>query len=181
LLFFRSPGRRIKLRTAMPARARRMTRQPSLDPDEPGSVLVDGGVTSGVPVSPPTPPVSDWDVPVEVVPVEVVPVWVDWVESDTSEVSVVTVEVVLVAVVSDTPDVSVSVEVVEVIDSLVVDVVPQPHFGPLCAATVALGMSSAAPSSRTAPSQPRRRIVMVLEWDPPEFLSVMSLNPRVGG
>ena len=35
-----------------------MTRQPSLDPDEPSSELVDGGVTSGVPVSPPTSPVS---------------------------------------------------------------------------------------------------------------------------
>jgi hypothetical protein len=69
LLFFRSPGRRIRLRTAMPARASRMTRQPSLDPDEPGRVLVDGGVTSGVPVSPPTPPVSEVDVPTDVVSV----------------------------------------------------------------------------------------------------------------
>jgi len=175
----------------MPARARRMTRQPSLDPDEPGSVLVDGGVTSGVPVSPPTPPVSDVDLPEDVVSV-----CVDWVESDTSEVSVVWVE-------SDTSDVSVvwvvwvvwvdsetlpvslvivlvdSVEVDVHVDVVAVDV--QPHFGPLCAATDALGMSNAAPSSMTAPSQPRRRIVTVLEWDPPEFLSVMSLSPRVGG
>ena len=66
-MLFRSPGRRIRLSTAMPARTRRMILQPSLEPDEPGRELVDGGVTSGVPVSPPTPPVSVVEVDVDVV------------------------------------------------------------------------------------------------------------------
>jgi hypothetical protein len=172
---FRSPGRRIRLRTAIPARARRMTLQPSLEPEEPGRELVDGGVTSGVPVSPPTPPVSDWEVPVDVVSsvvwVEVVSdtsevsvVWVD-VVSDTSEVSVVWVDVV-----SDTSDVSVVVVVVEVCE--------QPHLGPLYPAAAVPGMSSAAPSSATAPSQPRRRRATVREWCPPMIRSLISLSPR---
>jgi hypothetical protein len=45
-----------------------MIRQPSLLPDEPPVALaVDGGVTPGVPVSPPTPPVSLCALPVLVV------------------------------------------------------------------------------------------------------------------
>jgi len=184
----------------MPARPTRMIRQPSLDPDEPGSVLVDGGVTSGVPVSPPTPPVSDVDVATEVVSdtSEVSVVWVDWVDSDTSEVSVVWVDWVdsetsEVSVVwedsvvwvdwvdwvdSDTSDVS--VVLVDWVDDVHVDVVDdvwlQPQSGPSWAATAVPGMSSAAPSSRTAPIQPKRRMTTVREW----FLSVMSLCPRVG-
>jgi hypothetical protein len=174
---FRSPGRRIRLRTAIPARARRMTLQPSLEPEEPGSELVDGGVTSGVPVSPPTPPVSSvvvvfWvevvsdtsEVSVDVVCVDVV--------SDTSEVSVVWVD--WVEVVSDTSELSVDVVCVDV-----VDVCEQPHLGELNAAAAVPGMSSAAPSSVTAPSQPRRRSLTVREWCPPVIRSLISLSPRM--
>ena len=93
----------------MPARAMRMNRQPSLDPDEPGSVLVDGGVTSGLPVSPPTPPVSDSDVPVVVVSV--------WLDSDTSEVSVVRVNWVDWVCDSETLPVSLVVVWVDWVDS----------------------------------------------------------------
>lgn len=155
-----------------------MTLQPSLEPEEPGSELVDGGVTSGVPVSPPTPPLSS--VVVVVSWVEVVSdtseVSVDCVEvvSDTSEVSVVWVD--WVEVVSDTSEVSVDVVCVELVD--VVDVCEQPHLGELNAAAAVPGMSSAAPSSVTAPSQPRRRSVTVREWCPPVIRSLISLSPR---
>jgi hypothetical protein len=164
----------MRLRTAIPARAMRMTLQPSLDPEEPGSELVEGGVTSGVPVSPPTPPVSS---------VVVVP-WVEEV-SDTSEVSVVSVDCVEVVsetsevsvdwveVVSDTSEVSVDVVCVDV-----VDVCEQPHLGELNAAAAVPGMSSAAPSSVTAPSQPRRRSRTVRKWCPPVIRSLISLSPR---
>ena len=176
---FRSPGRRIRLRTAIPARARRMTLQPSLDPEEPGSELVEGGVTSGVPVS----PARRHRAPsVVVVPlVEVV--------SDTSEVSVVVGRLrrgglrdlgglgrYWVEVVSDTSEVSVDVVCVDDVD--VVDVCEQPHLGELNAAAAVPGMSSAAPSSVTAPSQPRRRSRTVRKWCPPVIRSLISLSPR---
>ena len=70
----------------MAARARRIP-PPVARSGRAGSVLVDGGVTSGRPVSPPTPPVSEVDVPTEVVSV----CWVELV-SDTSEDSVVAVD-----------------------------------------------------------------------------------------
>jgi len=138
-----------------------MIRQPSLDPDEPGSVLVDGGVTSGRPASPPTPPVSELDVLVEVVSV----CWLE-VVSDTSEDSVVAVDwvdcvdsetlpVSSVVVLDDSVDVQ--------LDVVLVDVHSHPQHWPSCAATLVAGMSSAAPSSTTAPNQPKRRVITVRE------------------
>jgi hypothetical protein len=89
----------------MPARARRMSRQPSLLPDEPTVALaVDGGVTPGVPVRPLTAPVS-------LVVVLVVVFWVE-VVSETEPVSLVVVVVFCEEVVSDTEPVSLVVVVV---------------------------------------------------------------------
>jgi hypothetical protein len=85
---------------------------------------------------------------------------VDWVDSETLPDS-------SVVVLDDSVDVELEV---------VVDVHSHPQHWPSCAATLVAGTSSAAPSSRTAPSQPNRRIITVREW----ILSVMSLCPRVG-
>ena len=87
------------------------------------------------------------------------------------------VVVAWVEVVSDTSEVSVDVVCVDEVD--VVDVCEQPHLGELNAAAAVPGMSSAAPSSMTAPSQPKRRSVTVLEWCPPVIRSLISLSPRM--